>query len=146
MSLWYESFLSTLFSIDKYYGVNPNAEPFIQEQQAKCILAYYSMVIPREVWKDVLQRGPIDNIHAQLVQEYLKELQNLPELNGRIDPALLVALSFIDELDDDTSAKYGNYRSQYSFNDYLERGQRVLQEHPELYKVGDMIRNSPPEK
>lgn len=65
MSLWYESFITELYSIDKYYGINSKAKSSIQKQQAKCILAYLSMEVPRNYWESALQSGIIDKDHAR---------------------------------------------------------------------------------
>lgn len=100
------------------------------------------MDVPRHWWENALERGIIDNSHAQIIHDYLKELQKLPDLTGRIDPTLLVAISFIDDPHDKTAAKYGEYPSSYSLNDYLEKGRKAIEDHPELYKLGEMIMKS----
>lgn len=100
------------------------------------------MEVPRNYWESALQSGIIDKDHANVILNSIKELQKLPDINVQIDPALLVSLSFIDDLKDNKMARYGDCRSKYSLNDYFKNGQKVLQEHPELYKLGDMIMNN----
>ncbi len=142
MSLWLESLSSTLLGIDQYYGVNPNAPLPIQRQQAKCILAHLCMDVPRNWWDTALNTGSVDESHARIIRGLLKDLQNLPELAGRVNETLLVAMAFIDDLRDQPTAKYRDYSSPYSLKKYLEMGQKFIHDHPELYKLGDMIKNS----
>jgi hypothetical protein len=107
------------------------------EVRAKCILSHLSMDIPRSWWKRALETNNVDSSHADLLQNFKKELLNIPELIGKIDSDLLVALAFADKKG--TRPTYGSVDSPYSIGEYLDKAKKILIERPELVELGELI-------
>ena len=86
MSLWLES-----LSLCLYDSENET------ELKAKCILSHLSMDIPRSWWEKALETNNIQDSHASILQDLLKDLLRIPRLAGKINSGLLIALAFADK-------------------------------------------------
>jgi len=126
MSLWLESLSLCLYDCEN--------EP---ELRAICILSYLAMDIPRSWWEQALETNKIQSSHAAILHDLRKELLDIPELVGKIDSGLLVALAFIDEKG--TEPKFGGTNSSVSVEEYLDEAKKVLIERPELSELGILI-------
>jgi hypothetical protein len=109
------------------------------ELKAKCIFSYLSMDIPRFWWEQALKTNNIQSSYASIVYDLKKELLNKPELVGKINSGLLVALAFADK--EGTKASFGDIDSPYSIKEYLDKAKEILIERPELGKLGKLIDN-----
>ena len=125
MSLWYESFLSCLS------GCEDN------EEQAKCILRFLAMPVPRMWWEKALESGSVDDTHASVLCNGRKDLTDALENKVTFDFGLLVALAFIDV--DYPGAGMGAGRTDATIDDYLEKAKGVLEKRPELAELGRQI-------
>ena len=110
------------------------------ESRAKCILSYLSMGTPRLWWEQALETNSIQTSHASILNDLKKELLEIPELIGKIDSGMLVALAFADKKG--TKARFGNDDSPYSIEEYLDKAKDILIERPELYELGRLIDNA----
>ncbi len=124
MSLWYESMCQHLG-----HDVKENA---------KVILAFLCMPVPREWWERALQKDSPPKSYISVLEDLQNELLKLPELSGRVDYKVLVALAFIDAADNHKDI-FGDVDSRHSFEDYLDRANKVLIERPEVNKLGESI-------
>lgn len=135
MSLWYEGLGEWLGG---YSGDNQADNPNIQEKQAKIVLAFLSMYVPRGWWERALQTGRIDRSHASVLRELKPYIDKVPDLSAFKDFSLLVALAFIDD-EPDNNPRWGRPDSPYSPVEYLAKAQEILILRPELLKIGEMI-------
>ena len=126
MSLWLQS-LS--FCLD-------NSEDNL-ESRAKCILSYLSMDIPRLWWEQALKTNNVQNSHAGILHDLRKELLKIPELDGKIDSGLLIALAFMDKKG--TKPAYGSVDSPYSIEEYLNKAKEIFISRPELNTLKQWI-------
>ena len=126
MSLWLESLSLCLYDSGDDL-----------ESRAKCILSYLSMDTPRLWWERALETNSIQSSHAGILNDLRKELIAIPELAGKIDSGMLVALAFADKKG--MKPKYGSDDSPYSIKEYLEKAKDILIERPELYELGRLI-------
>ncbi len=124
MSLWYES-------LGQHLGNN-------LEENAKIILAFLSMRVPRSWWEHALQTGSLGSSYIGVLKDLQKNLVKLPELSARVDYKVLVALAFIDD-GDNTKDEFGDPNSRHSIEDYIDRANKVLIERPEVNKLGEVV-------
>ena len=129
MSLWLENLSLCLYDSEEDL-----------ESRAKCILSYLSMDTPRLWWEQALETKNIQSSHAGILNDLKKELLNIPELVGKIDSCLLLALAFVDKKG--MKPKYGNDDSPYSIEEYLDKAKEILIERPELCELGKLINNA----
>jgi hypothetical protein len=129
MSLWLQSLSFCLHD----FGDDP-------ELKAKCILSHLSMDIPRLWWEQALETKDIQNSHAGILNDLKKELLETPELIGKIDSGMLVALSFADK--EGEEARFGNEDSPHTIQEYLDKAKKILTERPELCELGRLIDNA----
>ena len=128
MSLWLESLSLCLYDCEN--------EP---ELRAKCILSYLAMDIPRSWWEQALETNKIQSSHADILHDLRKDLLDIPELVGKIDSGLLVALAFADKKG--TEPKFGVTDSSFSVEEYLDEAKKILTDRPELKMLARMIDN-----
>ena len=107
------------------------------ESRAKCILSYLSMGTPRLWWARALETNSIQSSHAGILNDLRKELIAIPELAGKIDSGMLVALAFADKKGE--KGRFGDDDSPYSIEEYLDKAKDILIERPELYELGRLI-------
>ena len=124
-------------------GVQTCALPILQDSgednksKAKCILSYLSMDTPRLWWEQALEKNNIQRSHATILNDLKKELLEIPELIGKVDSSILVALAFADKKGE--RAIFGNDDSPYSVEEYLDKAKEILIERPELDNLGRLI-------
>mgnify|MGYP000144441804 CR=1 FL=1 len=109
------------------------------ESQAKCILSYLSMDVPRSWWEQALETNSVRESHARILHDLRKELPQIPGLFEKIDFGLLVALAFSDDDNDKRESKFGYNDSPYSLKEYLDKAKEILTARPELGRLGRMI-------
>ena len=119
MSLWLES-----LSLCLYDSENET------ELKAKCILSHLSMDIPRSWWEHALETNNIQDSHASILQDLLKDLLRIPRLAGKINSGLLIALAFADKRK--MKPKYGTVDSPYSIEEYLDKAKKILIDRPDV--------------
>ena len=129
MSLWLES-----LSLCLYDSENET------ELKAKCILSHLSMDIPRSWWEKALETNNIQDSHASILHDLLKDLLKISRLDGEINSGILVALAFADKKGTDPT--YGSVDSPYSIEEYLDKAKKILIDRPELSKLGILIDNA----
>ena len=129
MSLWLES-----LSLCLYDSENET------ELKAKCILSHLSMDIPRSWWEKALETNNIQDSHASIIHDLLKNLLKIPRLDEKINSGILVALAFADKKG--TEPKYGSDDSPYSIEEYLDKAKEILIDRPELGELGRLIDNA----
>ena len=110
------------------------------ESRVKCILSYLSMDTPRLWWEQALETNSVDSSYANILHDLKKELLNIPELVGKIDSGLLVALAFADKKE--TRPTYGSVDNPYSMEEYLDKAKKILIDRPELNKLRRLIDNA----
>jgi hypothetical protein len=124
MSLWLESLCQHLGNDLK--------------ENAKVILAFLSMPVPRGWWERALQTDSPPKSYISVLEDLQNELLKLPELSGRVDYKVLVALAFIDAADNHNDV-FGDTCSRHSIEVYLDRANKVLIQRPEVNKLGEAI-------
>ena len=129
MSLWLESLSLCLYDYENDL-----------ESKAKCILSHLSMDIPRSWWEKALETNNIQDSHASILQDLLKDLLRIPRLAGKINSGLLIALAFADKRK--MKPKYGSDDSPYSIEEYLVKAKEILIDRPELGELGRLIDNA----
>lgn len=129
MSLWYESLGQCLYDCGDDI-----------EQRARCILRYLSMDVPRFWWERALKIGKIDESHAMVLYDLHDELQKVPELAGKVQLDLLVALAFIDQHGEAKPEDYSR-PPERSISEYMAKLSEILIKRPELARLGDAIKN-----
>ena len=131
MSMWLESLSYCLYDAGDDL-----------ESQAKCILSYLSMDVPRSWWERVLETNSIPISYASILRDLRKELLRVPGLPEKINFNLLVALAFADDDREKVESRFGNLDSQYSLAEYLEKAREILMARPELGNLGKLIDNT----
>jgi hypothetical protein len=116
MSMWLESLSYCLYDAGDDL-----------ESQAKCILSYLSMDVPRSWWEQALETNSVRESHARILHDLRKELLQVPGLPENIDFGLLVALAYADD------------DSPYSLMEYLDKAKEILAARPELERLGRLI-------
>ena len=136
MSLWFESLSLCLYdSRDDL------------ESRAKCIFSHLSMTVPRSWWERALQTNSIPSSYAHILHDLRKELLNVPELVGKIQFDLLVALPFAVDDAGKKEPNFGTIDNQYSMEEYLDKARKILIARPELANWDDRLitlENAPP--
>ena len=130
MSLWLQSLSNCLYD----FGDN-------LESMAKCIFSHLSMTVPRSWWEQALETNSMPSSYAHILHDLRKDLLNVPELGGKIQFGLLVALAFADDDAGKKEPRFGTIDSQYSINEYLDKTREILIARPELGKLGKLIDN-----
>ena len=128
MSMWLESLSYCLYDAGDDL-----------ESQAKCILSYLSMDVPRSWWERALETNSVRESHASILHDLRKELPQIPGLPEKIDFSLLVALAFADDDNDKRESKFGYDDSPYSLEEYLDKAREILVARPELGGLGRLI-------
>lgn len=109
------------------------------ESRGKCILFHLSMDTPRLWWKQALETNNIRCSHANIINDLKKELLKIPELEGKIDSCILVALAFEEE--EAVNIRFDINDNSYSIKEYLDKANNILIKRPELGELGRMIDN-----
>ncbi len=87
-----------------------------------------------------METNSIQSSHASILDDLRKELIAIPELAGKVDSGMLVALAFADTKG--TKARFGDDDSPYSIEEYLDKAKEILIERPELCELGKLINNA----
>lgn len=131
MSLWLDSLSNSLSGYDSppYYGPPEMERPFF-------IFAHLAMQVPRSWWEPYLRRGKPRKDHVEILRDLFNDLKECPELEGRINYSLLVAMAF---LDDKAQPSFGNLPNQHSIGEYVAGAEKVLAERPDVRRLGKVV-------
>ena len=102
--------------------------------------AHHINDIPRSWWEKALETNNIQDSHASIIHDLLKNLLKIPRLDEKINSGILVALAFADKKG--TEPKYGSDDSPYSIEEYLDKAKEILIDRPELGELGRLIDNA----
>ena len=126
MSLWYQSLAMGIYDC----GENKQA-------RARCILSHFSMPVPRSWWEDALKTGQVDENQASVLRESLAALSSAVGSGEELNCGLLVALAFVEEPFNGSGSNDRN--SQTTVEGYLIEARKLLEERPELARLGRLI-------
>lgn len=126
MSLWLDSLESCLSDYDSPPGV----------ERPVLIFAHLAMRTPRSWWEPCLRRGKPRKDDAWILRRLYDELKKHPELQGRINYSLLVAMAF---LDDEAQPSFGTLPNQHSIEAYIEGAEKVLADRPDVRRAGEAV-------
>jgi hypothetical protein len=131
MSLWSDSLENCLSGYDEppYYGPAEMKRPFF-------IFAHLAMKTPRSWWEPHLHQGKPRKDHVEKLRELFTDLKENPELHGRINYSLLVAMAF---LDNEAEPSFGSLPSQHSIQEYIAGAEKVLAERPDVRRLGEVV-------
>ena len=132
MGLWLESFL-------KYDGgiIDADGTPSEQERQARHILAYLAMAVPRSIRNSLLENGLRPRgIYMAVLRGALGELRKVPELSARVSYGLLLAVAFIDDEQADPEERFGTCDTHRTVQEFTARAEEVLRARPDLQRLG----------
>jgi len=79
------------------------------------------MTVPRLWWEQALETNSMPSSYAHIFHDLRKDLLNVPELVGKIQFDLLVALAFADDDAGKKEPRFGSIASQYSMKQYLDK-------------------------
>ncbi len=99
------------------------------------------MTVPRSWWERASETNSIPSSYAHILHDLRKELLNVPELVGRIQFGLLVALAFGVDDTGKKEPRFDTVDSQYSMEEYLDKARQILIARPELGQLGRLIDN-----
>jgi hypothetical protein len=70
------------------------------------------------------------------LRELFSDLKKNPELQGRINYSLLVAMAF---LDNEAEPSFGSLPSPHSIEEYIAGAEKVLAERPDVRRLGEVV-------
>ena len=114
-------------------------DPEFRKRRGICILQYLSMPVPRSWWQRALETGSVSESYVGIMSDLCQILLEVPQLGGKIDYSLLVALAFADDDQKEAEWRWGTVHSGRTLEEFLSRGRVVLSEHPELRRLGEFI-------
>jgi hypothetical protein len=131
MSAWLDSLENCLSGYDEppYYGPAEMKGPFF-------IFAHLAMDTSRSWWEPCLRQGKPREDHVRILRGLFNELKEHPELQGRINYSLLVAMAF---LDDEAEPSFGALPNQHSIEEYVAGAEKVLAERPDVRRLGEVV-------
>ena len=131
MSEWFASLENCLSGYDPapYYGPAELMIPFF-------IFAHLAMKTPRSWWEPCLRQGKPRKDDVGILRRLYDELKKHPELQGRINYSLLVAMAF---LDDEAEPSFGSLPNQHSIEEYIAGAEKVLAERPDVRRIGEAV-------
>ena len=105
------------------------------------------MTVPRSWWERALQTNSIPSSYAHILHDLRRELLNVPELVGKTQFGLLVALALTVDDAGNKEPKVDTVDSQYSMEEYSDEARKILIARPELANWDDRLitlENAPP--
>jgi hypothetical protein len=131
MSDWLNSLENCLSGYDEppYYGPAELKRPFF-------IFAHLAKKAARSWWEPYLRQGNPRKDHVRILRGLFNELKEHPELQGRIDYSLLVAMAF---LDDEAEPSFGTLPNQHPIEEYILGAEKVLAERLDVRRLGKVV-------
>jgi hypothetical protein len=100
------------------------------------IFAHLARQEPRSWWEPYLRRGKPRKDHVEILRGLFNDLKKCPELQGRINYSLLVAMAF---LNDEAEPSFGNLPNQHSMEEYIAEAEKVLANRPDVRRLGKVV-------
>jgi hypothetical protein len=130
MSLWYESLGESLYDCGNDL-----------EKRTRCILYYLSMPVPRMWWEKALQAGGVPNSYIGILRELRDELLETLGTSHPVSVSVLIALPFTRDNSEARFEADNDYR-EYTLAKCLADAERVLEERPDLVRLGKAIKKA----